>query len=326
MTWRPIKYYRTATKRQVIRIDNQIRVSTRLDGLAFFEKDEKIEEWKDWRHKPNLHLATDCGSDCVSMYYALAFFYRLAVWFWPDPSHGCARSFDHFLNDLGLWNLWLLLLVTWNLEFGPHRDSERRNQIRTLLDTVYKFRKPHEVPIFEAAAPTIAAELEAAGLASFPRERPLNEELWDWLKTDNAAGTMGRRVAMNRFGAPQHAAMYGQGLWSKRLMERTVLALEQDWLTGEKFLEKMQIKPGAPEAGGETSEVGTNPKLITVSDKIDLSGMRNAVVTSVATLQNSHHHQRGVDQVIELQKPLDKYFKSSTRLTCCGTSTGRKSS
>ena len=203
---------------------------------------------------------------------------------------------------------WCLMLITWNLEFGPHQDSERRNQLRACLDKIYSFQY-FELPLFEAYAPDITRQLEAAGLCSFPRAKDVAAECWDWMREQNRTAGIGRRIAFNRFGGAQHGAIKHKPFWAKRLFERTVLAIESDWMAG-KAVSKTVIKPGAAE--GFSDGGTTNPRVLQVADKAMLSGFKNCVVTSAKSLE-MRQHIRVCDIVIELQKPLDEHHTWQNR-------------
>ena len=40
----------------------------------------------------------------------------------PDPSHACKNSMDQVLKGCKLWEFWLLMCISWNLEHGPRAD------------------------------------------------------------------------------------------------------------------------------------------------------------------------------------------------------------
>ena len=43
----------------------------------------------------------------------------------PDPAHGANRDMILSLRHGGLFALWLCMLISWNLPFGPNKDSMR---------------------------------------------------------------------------------------------------------------------------------------------------------------------------------------------------------
>ena len=311
-SWRPVALHRTKAKRVLQMCDNQIRVSTCLVGLAAFVYDATSPQWASWRLWPGLGWSVDNGSDNVCAWHAAAYKYDMNIWMNQCQQHMCARSFEQMLRDAGLWHRWLCDLVTLNLEFGPHRDELRRHQLRTGLARVYKNRRPDEVPYFMALAPTIAEELEEAGLVVFDRERRLEDEVWAWCAARVATGATGRRISMSRYGASLHAAKASLGVWTLRLFERTMLAIEGDMLKGKRMA-KLQVKLTASEAPGDDSSGPTSAKRLNIEDKVVRDCCQSAVVVSVMGL-NDYDHRSEVNMVVHLSKPLDDYATEVSRL------------
>ena len=100
--------------------------STPHPGLRFLVYDEESPAWADWRSWPTLTVAMDLGSEGVCAYNAMSYHFDMCCWMYPDPSHAAQRSFDQGLKTVGLWDLWLCLMVTWNLEYGPWGEERRR--------------------------------------------------------------------------------------------------------------------------------------------------------------------------------------------------------
>ena len=296
--WRPLTYHRVSIRKAALQVDNHIRTSTCLEGLRYFRVDDRSsDKWKDPSRSPMLHFSTDSGSDMLGLWCWMAFGASMMALWWPDPSHMNSRAFDGTLKQAGLWPLWLLMLITWNLEFGPYQDSERKDQLRAVLSNIYQHKQPCDVPLFEAYSPATIDELEAGGTCEFDHSEILSLQLWDYLSTENRAGNMGRRIALNRFGAGVAANRNGLRLWHKRLFERTILALEMDLVTNKTLQKMPKLKPGLPEMGSEGGG-STNPKLLQLSNKSVLSGVANGIVTSMLTLHNTH--QRRVLQVVDV--------------------------
>ena len=211
-----------------------------------------------------------------------------------------ARAWDGTLKAAGLWSQWLLMLITWNLEFAPHQDSERRNT-RDIMGTIYHKQFYWEVQMFEAWAPDIINEFETHNVHQFDHSGNLSQQLWEYLSNENRNGNMDRRAALNRFGAGVAANRRSQGLWTKWLFERSTLSLESDIVTNVALAKIQPVKPGAPEAGSDGGS--TNPKLLQLADKSSLAGMANAVATSMLTLQNSN-----MRRTMAVINPVGKVF------------------
>ena len=123
-------------------LDNQIRVSTCRNGLKYFKFELGASDWLRWDQWPGLGVSMDLGSDGVSGFSALAYHMDLNIWMWHDPPHAAQRSFDAVLREMKIWNFWLLMLITWNLEHAPHADQGRRNQLHAALSGLYHSTSP----------------------------------------------------------------------------------------------------------------------------------------------------------------------------------------
>lgn len=210
---------------------------------------------------------------------------------------------------MGIWSFWLLMLISWNLEHGPHSDRHRHNQLREALSLLLACRAPEGSPLFLQLAPQMAKELEEGGLAQFPRERHLEHEVWDWLRHRAKGGQLGRRVSMDRFGGTQHAVAQHRPLWTVELFERCFLALELDFLAGRKFVDKLIVKQ---QGCSSITEGSTDPRKLQVDDRALRACCHNAVTISDVALDDMHH-RRVVDMVLVAQQPLAEYHTSQNR-------------
>ena len=50
-----------------------------------------------------------------------------------DFSHGCHKDLDVFLRGLKLLDLWLVLMISWNLQHVPDGNDERWHEIRATI-------------------------------------------------------------------------------------------------------------------------------------------------------------------------------------------------
>ena len=309
-SWKPVTWHRLAARKWALAIDNQLQYSTEYAGLKYFRRDES-DLWTRWEEWPTLGISIDLGSDGVAGWCALAYGYSVNTFLLPDASHSVQRSFEGMLKDSGLWDFWLLMLISWNLEHGPHTDRARHYQIKEALQTLLTNRTPAQVPLFQQLAGAMVADLEDGGVMQFPRERAIEAELWDWLVQYSKSGTLHRRVSTNRFGGTQNAAMKHAPYWSVELFTRTFLALEMGWLKGSKFVQKITAKGSGASA---TAAGGTHPKHLQVDDRVLRKCCANAVVISVLTLDDANN-KRVVKAVVEVQRPLNDYHTLQNR-TC----------
>ena len=121
-SWRPVKLHRLGAKHWLMCLDNQIRVSTVFGGLSYFIKDTWTDKCPfDW---PGLQLSIDLGSDGVSAWHALLYHWNIIAWLVPDESHSIKNYLLEVLKAIGLYDLWLLLLISFNLEHGPRNEEQ----------------------------------------------------------------------------------------------------------------------------------------------------------------------------------------------------------
>lgn len=315
-TWRPQEMHRVAARKWLQALDNQISVSTGLPGLSFFVFDEAGADWAEesWSSWPALGLAMDLGSDGVAGANALMWHFGANAWIWADPAHSAQRSFDMALKQCGLMDFWMLCLITWNMEFGPYLDESRRNQLECCMNQLYTCAAPHEVPLYETLAPHIIEEVERSSVMLFPREKDVGLECWEWLATRPRRPVSGRRTSMSRFGGSYSAAKKSLPFWSTMLFERSYLSLEAGFLKGRAFTEKVTVKqPLADSAPASDALAPTATRGLPLEDKSLRQCCQNAVVISMLTLEDSHHH-RAVRSIVEVTNVLDAWHTTQSRL------------
>ena len=123
--WKERTVYRIAARRWVCNLDNQIARSTVFRGLGSsipnvtrgYGRIEIV------LFGQGVGVARDCGSDGNTGFHALHHHYKMNCWDWLDNNHCNQRSSEGGLRDVGLWEMWLLLLISWNLPWGPSDDE-----------------------------------------------------------------------------------------------------------------------------------------------------------------------------------------------------------
>ena len=308
--WRPVDLQRTAARKVLMHEDSMIRHSTVFNGYAHFcfaNEWEKIN-WSKW---PGIGNSTDGGSDMITKCHALLYRFNCNCVVFHDQSHSAQRSFIEMLTKCGILSLWCLMLVTWNLEFGPKLEETRREELRTGLATIYETRLPRETPLFLQLAPAMVRELEFFKVVTFPRLQPIADELWQWLQKRNRTGSMGRRVANSRYGAAIHAARKQQGYWTVQLWERTCIAIEQDMLKGRRFMKKLVMPKEAVE-GAMLGKTKNKVGMLQLEDRTLQQDCQNAIVCSVMTLQLPDH-SRTISVVSAVAYELDAFHTDQNR-------------
>lgn len=254
--WRPAKMYRVAAKRWAMSLDNHLRVCSSVPGLIHYQFKESDPDWSDWRRWPGLGVAMDRGSDGESAMNALIFMLKLNIWQWGDPSHGANRDLDMSLRHNNLWQYWLLMLISFNLPFGPDRDDYRYHQMRDAMKAYFATHCARDAYLYQSLSASIIAEHERAGVQYQGLQAP-DEECWAFLAEMQHFAKVGRRTNLNRFMGSVEAAQANVPNWHTDLFERTWVCLSLDFLRGQKFLTRFKLRPGAaeevPEGGGTTS-------------------------------------------------------------------------
>ena len=267
-------------------MDNQISRSTVFRGLGSFIPNDTQGIWenRNWRVWPGVEVARDCGSDGNTGFHALLHHYKMICWDCPDNDHCNQRSFEGGLRDVGSWEMWLLLLISWNLPWGPSDDEYRRNQLDEAMKHFYAINT-EESPLFHNHCFEIAQDLEEAGIHTFPRERPLEEEVFECVKSQSLLAKTGRRTSNFRFGGTLAAAIFNLPLWGMQTYQRQYTALKLGHLSHNKTLEKLAVRFKAV----DEEDPSTNPKNITVESKALKSCCNNALVVSVMVLMEKDH-------------------------------------
>ena len=67
----------------------------------------------------------DLGAAGLSGYFAAEQFFGLNCDNIPDAAQGANRDMIWSLKHAGLFGFWLCMLISWNLPFGPNKDSMR---------------------------------------------------------------------------------------------------------------------------------------------------------------------------------------------------------
>ena len=228
-------------------------------------------------------------------------------------TRSCSRknSLTAVLKACGVWELVLLMLISWNLEHGPRQDAARRIQFWDGLNHFYQGRTPQEMPMFMAGAPAMIKQLEDAGVAEFPREKAVELELWDWLVARNHARQLGRRTSAWRYGALMAAHRKNAPYWEVQSFERSVMAMETDVLKGKKLIEKVTIsKADSSSAAGDSS---TTPTGIQLEGRPLRSMASNAVGVSVMTLVQPDNKRVLDIMLIATCAPMDAFHTRQNR-------------
>ena len=138
LAWRAKPIYRKGAKKVLVDWDNQIRQSTPLSGRIYYKPDPALPMWNNWRTWPHLGMSHDLGSDCLCASHAGERKWQLNFSKFNDLDHGCQRALVDCLKSSGLYDFWLLMMVSWNLPNGPDNNDYRYAQIVAAIEHLQK--------------------------------------------------------------------------------------------------------------------------------------------------------------------------------------------
>lgn len=191
----------------------------------------------------------DMGSDGISAMHAAQYKWGLAIECFPDPSHGANRDVDGAIRSAGLFPLVLLLLISFNLPFGPFKEDMRHRQLVEHLSNCFKRNTAKNCALFEGMASKLMKAYEALG-EQFGEDRSKEEQLWEWMAQKSIFQRQGRRMTLCRFQAVVKGMKERLPMWHFDLFARTYVALEEDFLKGRGLQQKIQAK-----AAGQREQV-----------------------------------------------------------------------
>lgn len=140
--------------------------------------------------------------------------------------------------------------------------------------------KPQQCPLFQDMVSDLQRCFERNGVV-FDEGGPVDMQVWDALRSHKAYVNEGYRAVMNRFLSVVAVGEKVGRWWEVDLWERTVCALEQDYLRGRKLTSLVKVKvtenDTVPDDGGTT-----NLAQVTASDRVDKAALRDACANAMA--------------------------------------------
>lgn len=249
------------------------------------------------------------GVPLVSFWFLSQADWRLNVVQWADPSHGCNRDEDQALKSAGLFQLWLLLLVSWNMVYGPDDDNLRLHQLREAMESCFKKHTPRSCPLFLELAPEMLKNLEEHGV-QFSGEEDAETELWKWLEKRQKFVKAGRKTNLNRFQGSVTTAQRSLPYWWVDAFERVYTCLELDMMKGRQFMQRLVLRSGPAEEVGETGS--TNPKKLTIESRSLKSCCQNSLVVSALVLSDPSN-KRLTEMVVASTTPVMTWHTHQNR-------------
>ena len=136
LSWRPVQLNRMGTSKLMHNWDMQFSATAGHRGLIYFYYDEKNPAWQDsnWRRWPWMCLGLDMdGTNMFGLHHD-EYHYHLNISGLCDWAHGTNRDESGALDEVGLGDLWKLIMVGLNVPFGRLEDEQARLSRRTAVN------------------------------------------------------------------------------------------------------------------------------------------------------------------------------------------------
>ena len=254
----------------------------RAEGLRYLVPDPKMQQWSDWRTYPCVIMPFDLGPDNVSGIHALQYKFKASAEGYPDPSHGISCDSDGAVDDIGCRPLIIVGLVNANLQFGPYDEGWRGEQMYKHLQHYTKNHNYMTAELFQAIAPKLVTSLRRRGY-DLGSDAEAQANAWEVIKERANNYKSGRKISLDRFLDGVASVYHTTDQWWEQWLERTLTALEEDFLKGKKFNEKILKAAGHM----HVAEGGAPTKTHVSSDiKLLRGNCHNAVAISVMYLSD----------------------------------------
>jgi hypothetical protein len=276
--------------------------ATPLNGLANYEPDDR-ECWKNWRTWPHLNIAIDQGGDGLAGGHFLEHI-GMNLTKWADFSHGSWGDVKKMLADCGLFQWWMLHMIMCNVCHGPNNDDMRYAQVQEAWKEIETTFNAKDNVLFQEHCINIADETDRKNLQA--DDGDLDTAIWEAMKLDPPLRKKGYKVNLNRFfgGISHTREMIPQ--WHSRLFQYEHVALECDMMSNSKFVKKLLL-PVVPD-GDPDARTSTDTNQITISDKALKSCCQNALVISVAHLQQRENNLIA-RIIVTVTRPVEKWHQ-----------------
>ena len=135
-TWRPQKLERSGANTWLMCLDKQVLVSLGLPGLSFFKPQGDDPLWQHWSRWPHFNVGMDLGPKGNAGMAAIEYKpdLQLNVDASPCVPHGANCDQKVILKSMGLFEMWMLYMISLNLPFGTDYDFERFRQMQDVLE------------------------------------------------------------------------------------------------------------------------------------------------------------------------------------------------
>lgn len=255
----------------------------------------------------------DLGSDGLCAFHWLEFApARLNIDKYADPSHGCNRCMILPLQVSELFSLFLVLLASWNLPFGPGPDEQMRNeQLRQGLAAFLAQPDAAASPLSVRYTPKLARAFRRNGHV-FDSTRMLEPQVLQKLSERVPFVKTGQLIALSRFLGIVSGVELNTPCWEVDEFERLLCSMELDFLKGGAFMDRLRLRPGPAQVVGEDGGPVAERRLC-LEDRTLKAACHNAVAVSVCILSDKAS-RRICAGVNALAAPLKQRHSYQNRL------------
>lgn len=283
LSWRPRIFHRRSSCAWITALEAQYRGGTKSkQGFKRLELREDNEEFKSWETSPIVVIPMDLGPNGVAGLFAMQYRFSICAEGFPDPSHGMHCDLDGAIGAVGLRPVLITGVINSNLEAGPFDEGWRQQQ---MLEHLRKYCDTHTcvtAVLFQSVVGKLIAEFRALG-NDLGDDAHAPQACWDLVCEYSKVGRKYSKICLARFGAGLISVLETTKCWWLMWLERTLCALEEDFLKGKRFNEQLVSLTAAEavvEGGGPTKAV------VNMDSKMMRSSCENGVAIGVVLLSS----------------------------------------
>lgn len=190
----------------------------------FVISDEQFESFDPFRW-PHITVSPDQGSDGVCSLGFLSRAKRINVSVAWDPSHAVWNDFRGALRWSDLHSFQLLLVVVYNMSYGPWSEARWFHEVRQGLREYLRLTEgaPDRCPLFCFLAEAIACDRQHSAQEGLQQDVM---ELHEDLRSAACFWQKGDKVSMCRFFGAHRAAKSFDRTWHSRLLGVVFVGLQ----------------------------------------------------------------------------------------------------
>jgi hypothetical protein len=200
-----------------------------------------------------------------------------------DFSHGCWGDTKQSLKDSGLFPLFLLWLVTFNVPHGPWNDDARFVELKASWEMCMANFDAKTCVLFQEQASRLGKILKRSG-HDFDSSEDMDTQLWEIVKAESPLLRKGHRSNLNRFFEGTGAMRAGLKTLPIKQFQFEFLGVESGVVSTKKMVKFLQAPLEEDDAAA--GKATTDPNKACISDKAIRGCAHNALAISIATMSD----------------------------------------